>query len=56
MIYVVRPGDTLYELAERYGISADQIAYDNQIQNRRALVPGEALLLRGVEPEPEPVR
>lgn len=54
MIYVVRPGDTLYQISERYGISADRIAYDNQIN--RALVPGEALLLLDVEPELAPVR
>lgn len=54
MIYLVKPGDTLYGIAEQYGISPEQIAYDNQIN--RALVPGEALLLLHVEPEPEPVR
>lgn len=55
MIYVVKPGDTLYSIAEQYGILADQIAYDNQINNR-VLVPGEALLLLNAGPEPEPVR
>lgn len=54
MIYVVRPGDTLYQISEQYGISAERIAYDNQID--RALVPGEALLLLDAEPELEPIR
>lgn len=54
MIYVVRRGDTLYQIAEKYNIAADQIAYDNQIS--RSLVPGEALLLRGVEPELASIR
>lgn len=56
MIYVVRPEDTLYGIAEQYGITADQIAYENQIRYGRALVPGEALLLWNVAPLPEPIR
>lgn len=54
MIYVVKPGDSLYRIAEQYGVSADQIAYDNQIN--RILVPGEALLILHAGPEPEPIR
>lgn len=55
MIYVVKPGDSLYGLSQQYGISEEEIRYDNQIGDR-SLVPGEALLLPGVEPGPEPIR
>lgn len=44
MIYVVEQGDTLYEIAGRFGVSAEQIAYDNEI-GERPLVQGEALLI-----------
>lgn len=54
MIYVVEQGDTLYSLGERYGISPDRIAYDNQIQGR-TLVPGEALLLLNAGSSMEPI-
>lgn len=55
MIYVVKPGDTLYAIAQQYGISESQIAYDNQI-GERSLVPGEALLLLNTGAEPEKIR
>ena len=43
-IYVVEEGDTLYSIAERYGVSVSRLAYDNQIQNNQ-LVVGQALLI-----------
>lgn len=45
IIYTVRPGDTLDAIASRYDISADDIAYDNQIPFPYALAIGASLLL-----------
>lgn len=45
IIYTVRPGDTLDSIASRYGISAYDIAYDNQIPLPYSLAVGGSLLL-----------
>lgn len=45
IIYTVKPGDTLYAIAQRYGVTADVLQYDNQIQDPRRLVPGQALYI-----------
>lgn len=45
VIYTVRAGDTIDTIASRYGISADDIAYDNQIPFPYALAVGASLLL-----------
>lgn len=45
VIYTVRAGDTIDNIASRYGISADDIAYDNQIPFPYALAVGASLLL-----------
>lgn len=55
MIYVVKPGDTLYDISIRFGVPAAQIAYDNQTGDR-TLVPGEALLILTGDPEENPIR
>lgn len=45
VIYIVRPGDTIDSIANRYGISAKVIANDNQIPAPFALAVGASLLL-----------
>lgn len=45
VIYTVRTGDTIDNIASRYDISADDIAYDNQIPFPYALAVGASLLL-----------
>lgn len=45
VIYTVRPGDTIDDIAARYDVSADTIAYDNQIPSPYALAVGASLLL-----------
>lgn len=45
IIYTVRAGDTIDNIASRYGISADDIAYDNQIPFPYALAIGASLIL-----------
>lgn len=45
VIYTVRSGDTLDDIAARYNISAEDIAYANQIPYPYALAVGNSLLL-----------
>ncbi len=44
-IYVVKPGDSLYAIASKYGITVDALIYDNQISDPLRLVEGQALLI-----------
>lgn len=44
-IHVVQPGENLYSISRRYGVSAEQIARDNQLINPTRLVVGEALVI-----------
>ncbi|MCD6284502.1 MAG: peptidoglycan DD-metalloendopeptidase family protein [Anaerolineae bacterium] len=43
--YVVRPGDTLAGIAERYGLTLAALSRANGIQNPRQLYPGQTLSL-----------
>ncbi len=45
MIYVVQPGDTVYSLARRYGVSQEDLVFLNQIPFPYGLVVGQSLLL-----------
>lgn len=45
MIYVVKPGDTLYQIARKTGVAVWKIAFDNQIINEAQLVVGQSLLI-----------
>ena len=45
-IYTVRRGDSLYAIANKYGVSVDALIYDNQIANPLRLVEGQALYIR----------
>lgn len=44
-IYVVQPGDSIYRIAQRYGVSPVRLGYDNQTAGQKYLVPGQALLI-----------
>lgn len=44
-IYVVKRGDTLYEIAKRVGVDYKKIASDNQIDPNKTLVVGQALVI-----------
>lgn len=44
-IYVIQPGDTIDEIAARYGVTAEAIAYANQIPYPYALAIGQAILI-----------
>lgn len=45
-IYTVRRGDSLYAIANKYGVTVDALIYDNQISNPLRLVVGQALFIR----------
>ena len=45
IIHTVKSGDTIYKLANRYGISQEQITSDNQIIDPNNLVLGQALVI-----------
>ena len=45
MIYVVEKGDTLSKIAASSGVPVWKIVYDNQLQDKNQIVPGQALLL-----------
>ena len=44
-IYVVRSGDTIYQIARRYSTSMDSIISANQLQNPNVLSVGQALII-----------
>lgn len=44
-IYVVKTGDTLYNIARNYGVSAARIQTDNGLGRDQGLVPGQALVI-----------
>jgi len=47
--YVVRKGDTLFSLGRRYGVTAQEIARDNDITSPEELAVGTLLIIRRVE-------
>jgi spore germination protein len=44
-IHVVRAGETLYDIARQYGISAERIAQDNGLTDPSQLVTGQTLVI-----------
>lgn len=42
-VWIVRPGDTLSEIGERFGVSAEQIAHHNGIRNPDRIFAGQRL-------------
>ena len=45
MIYVVQRGDSLWKIAQQYGVTAEKIARDNAIPESNRLVVGQALVI-----------
>ena len=48
-IHVVQPGDTLYTIAQKYGVSMEEIAEVNNLANIRAVMLGFPLVIPGVD-------
>ncbi len=53
-VYVVREGDTLYNIAWRYGLDHRDLARWNQIGNGALIIPGQRLRLTGTATAPAP--
>ena len=45
IIYTVRRGDTIYDIARRYGLSAERIIEENELDPANELVVGQTLVL-----------
>src|SRR5690606_10780411 len=45
IIHIVQPGETLYRISVRYGVSMDTIAQANQISNRERILAGQRLTI-----------
>ncbi len=45
VIYTVQPGDTLYQISQRFGVSPQRVMTDNAISDPRDLPIGQGLLL-----------
>lgn len=43
--YAVRPGDTLYLIGKRYGLSVEEILSKNPVMNPNQIYPGQILRL-----------
>lgn len=52
VVHVVQPGEQLYAIAIEYGVSADDIAAANNIQNYELLRVGQQLFIPGVVLDP----
>lgn len=45
-VYIVRPGDTIWGIARRYGISPNDIISYNNLSNPNTIYPGQRLMLK----------
>ena len=45
-IHVVQPGDTLFQLARKYGVSMDRLIGDNQLPDPSQLVVGQTIVIQ----------
>ncbi|KAF5036396.1 Spore germination protein YaaH [anaerobic digester metagenome] len=45
IIHTVQPGDSIYEIAKKYGIPMQQLIDDNQLEDMRYLIVGQALVV-----------
>jgi murein DD-endopeptidase MepM/ murein hydrolase activator NlpD len=53
-IYVVQSGDTLYDIAQRHGLSWDLLAAANDLADPYLLTPGQQLIIPPVPEQPLP--
>ena len=46
VIYVIKKGDSLYEIAQNYGVSYKDIMVWNKIRNHRQIKPGQEIIIK----------
>lgn len=51
---MVRPGDTLYSIATRFGVSVDELARINRISDPELIYPGQTIYIPMRPPSPAP--
>lgn len=44
-IHVVRPGESIYTIANMYGVSWQKVVEDNELENPNQLVPGQTIVI-----------
>lgn len=49
LIYVIQPGDSLWRLSQRYGVSVDTLIADNGLEHPDRLVVGQAIVIPTAE-------
>jgi N-acetylmuramoyl-L-alanine amidase len=52
--YIISPGDTMWSIAQRHGVTVDELVAANNIQNSSLIYPGQQLSIPGQEPAPSP--
>ncbi|NLL03607.1 MAG: LysM peptidoglycan-binding domain-containing protein [Clostridiales bacterium] len=45
IVYEIKPGDSIYSIARRYGMSMDKIIADNELENPNRLAVGQSIVL-----------
>ena len=45
-IHIVQPGDTMYRLAQQYGVSMERLIQDNQLPDPSQLVVGQTIVVQ----------
>ena len=46
--YVVRPSDTLFSIAQRYGLDVNDLIDNNNLANPNVIYPGQLIMLRNM--------
>lgn len=52
--YIISPGDTMWSISQRHGVSVDEIVAANNIQNANLIYPGQHLTIPGQDQAPAP--
>ena len=52
--YTVQPGDTLWAISRRFGVTIEDILSLNDIPDPSRIFPGQVLIIPGAAPPPEP--
>ncbi len=56
IIYIIQPGDTLYKIGKKYGVTAENIMSANPFVNAYNLQVGQRICIPTIRQEPQPRR